>query len=239
MIVTGASSGLGEALTLRFAADGMKVCAVARSRDKLKQLAERYPDNIDVYPTDVSDAKQVKMSFAAILEKYPAIDVLINNASVLNHAKFGEVDFEIIDRVIDTNLKGTMYCTYAVLPSMMDCKAGRIINIASVAGLPGGRLPAPPGVVSFGDYHASKFGVVGFGDMIAQGLLQYGIHVITLCPGGINTPLWEKNGVNVYPGDPNELIQPEEIGDLIAFLLEQPNSTLYKQLFFFPTNEWH
>lgn len=239
IVVTGASSGLGKALALSFASRGMTVCALARSEDKLRTMAKEHPNRIEPYPTDVSDAKQVKETFKTILRKHRTIDVLINNAGVTHPARFGEEDFETIDRVIDTNLKGTMYCTYAVLPAMMARKKGRIINIASTAGIPGGRLRATSGVVSFGDYRASKYGVVGFGDALAGNLLQHGILLTTLCPGGIDTPLWIRNGKSTYPGDTDKLIKPEEIVDLVEFLLKQPDSTLYKALIFFPTVEWH
>jgi len=239
IVVTGASSGLGKALALSFASRGMTVCALARSEDKLKTMAEGQPNRIEPYPTDVSDAKQVKESFRAILRKHPAIDVLINNAGITHPARFGEEDFETIDRVIDTNLKGTMYCTYAVLPGMMARKKGRIINIASMAGVPGARNRATSSKVGFGDYGASKYGVVGFGDALAGDLLHHGILLTTLCPGGIDTPLWIRNGKSAYPGDTNKLIKPEEIADLVEFLLKQPASTLYKTLLFFPTVEWH
>lgn len=239
MVVTGASSGVGRALALHFAAKGMTVCALARREGKLRELQEQHPENIEPYPTDVSDASQVKDTFAAILAAHPQIDVLINNAGVLNRAQFGDEDFEVIDRVIDTNLKGTMYCTYAVLPAMMARGRGRIINISSTAGIPGEHIGPEAGIVRFGDYAASKFGVVGFGDLIARDLRHYGILLTTLCPGGIRTPIWEKDGENVYRGDPDDLMAPEEIADLVEFLLDQPDRTLYKTVVFFPTCEWH
>ena len=235
MIITGATSGLGEAFVLRFAREGRSICAIARNETKLATLVDKYPGIIEAYPTDIADAKQVKRTFAAIHEKHAVIQVLINNAGVLNRTRFGEADWEIIDKVIDTNLKGTMYCTYAALPSMIARKEGTIINIASTAGIPGSRLVAGPGrgTISLGDYGASKFGVVGFGDTLARDLLYYGIHLITLCPGGMDTPMARGRE------DASELTKPEEVAELVAFLLKQPKNTLYKQVVLFPTNEWH
>ena len=160
MVITGASSGLGKTLAEHFATKGWTVCAVARSRDKLVELREAYPEKIFAYPTDISNAKQVKASFAAIHETHNPIDVLINNAGVVPQWKqFGKDDFEVIDQTIDINLKGTMYCTYAVLPGMLERKDGRIINIASRVGLVEGRPPGPDAPLGFADYGASKLGM--------------------------------------------------------------------------------
>ena len=107
-VITGASSGVGKALAVRFASEGNTICALARSRDKPESLAGQYPDTVDIYPTDVSDANQVKHSFTAILEKHGAVDVLINNAGVHKTCNFDREDIESIDRIIDVNLKGTI-----------------------------------------------------------------------------------------------------------------------------------
>jgi len=236
MVITGASSGLGKCLAEHFASKGWTVCALARSRDRLKALEEAYPGNVFAYPTDVSDAKQVKASFAAIHQERGPVDVLINNAGIVPQDEvFGKDDFEVIDRTIDTNLKGTMYCTYAVLPSMLERKDGRIINIASRAGVVGGEGRADPdGPLNFGDYGASKFGVVGFGHHLGRRLLPRGILMTTLCPGGINTPVADAWGV-----DKNMLMQPEQIADLIEFLLKQEKNIFFKQMLFFAGFEWH
>jgi len=236
MIVTGASSGLGKCLAEHFASQGWTVCAVARSRNRLEQLQKAYPENIFAYPTDVSDARQVKASFAAIQEERGPVAVLINDAGIVpQDTEFGKDDFEVIDKTIDTNLKGTMYCTYAVLPGMLERRDGRIINIASRAGVVGGAGRADPdGPLGFCDYGASKFGVVGFGHHMARQLLPRGILMTTLCPGGINTPV-----ADAWNVDRDKLIQPEQVADLIDFLLLQEKNVFYKQMLFFAGFEWH
>ncbi len=233
MVVTGASSGVGKAIAERFARDGWPVCALARSEDKLEALAEAH-ESVEAYPTDVSDAAQVKRTFAAILDRHPRVDALVNNAGVTNDEHFGEADFTVIDRVIDTNLKGAMYCTYAVLPSMMEHREGRIINVASTAGIPGEHIAPPAGTVRFADYGASKFGLVGFADFMARDLRHYNIQMTTLCPGGIDTPI-RGDGDE----DASKLMRPEEVAKLVEFILEQRPNTLYKQVVFFPMCEWH
>ena len=168
--------------------------------------------------------------FKKIISSHGEIDVLINNASVVQMKKFEEQDVDIIDSIIDTNLKGTMYVTHFALPAILKKKHAHIINIDSVAGTHG----IPDQAV----YCASKHGVVGFGDVIAQELIDRGIKVVTICPGGIRTPLWNTE-TNPYPGDIEKIMDPQEIVDLIDFILKQPETTLYKKIILFPANEWH
>ncbi len=227
MVITGASSGLGKIMATEFAKKGNIVCAVARSADKLKELADKYPENIFTYSADVGDVKHVQAVFEQIYKDHKKIDVLINNASVFNSCLFHEEKLENIDTLINANLKGTMYCTHAVLKSMVEQKSGHVINIASVSGTHG--LPTQA------IYGASKHGVVGFSDVIGQEVKEHGVHVCAICPGGIDTPLW--NADNPYPGEKNDLIKPEELTELIEFILKQP--TLYKKLIMFPMSEWH
>ena len=121
---------------------------------------------------------------------------------------------------------------------MIERGDGRIINISSCAGIQGERVAPRSGKVTISAYSASKFGVVGFGEM-ARSLSMNGLLMTTLCPGGINTPFWTKDGRSGYAGDQGELTDPEEIAELIEFLIQQPKKTLFKQLVFFPTVEWH
>jgi short-subunit dehydrogenase len=230
MVITGASSGVGEALSVHFTGNGYTVCAIARDREKLKALENQCDGALHVYPCELQSVDNVKETFARILDEHGHIDVLINNAGVFELKPFREQEIETIDRIIDTNLKGSMYCTYLTIPSMIARKEGRIINIASVAGT--------WGMAGQVIYCASKHGLVGFGDALARELREHGVLLVTLCPGGIDTPLWRSED-NPYPGDVNRLMKPGELVDLIDFILGQPKGTLYKKIVFFPTNEWH
>ena len=160
MIVTGASTGVGRATALRFAEEGYTVYALARSADKLAQLSQNSAGNIIDKPTDVSDSQQVQATFDSIIAEQGRIDVLVNNAGVTTDGQ--PVDFQLIDRIIDVNLKGTMYCTYATLPIMQQQGEGRIINVASIAGVD---------INHFGGnglYTASKHGMVAFSEAIGK-----------------------------------------------------------------------
>ena len=229
MVITGASTGVGRAAAVRFASEGYKVCALARSKDKLDQLATECGANIFPFPTYVSDSDQVGRVFEDILAQHSSVDVLINNAGVVPEGD--SIDFDMIDRVIDTNLKGAMYCTYAALPAMRRAGKGRIINVASIAGVD----IAPRG--NDGLYAASKFGMVAFSESIGKMLRREGILVTALSPGGIDTPLWNEG--HPYPLDKQMMIQPEEVADLIAYILAQPARTLFKNVIFVPVvEEW-
>ncbi|MFW6180538.1 MAG: SDR family oxidoreductase [Spirochaetota bacterium] len=232
MIVTGASSGVGRALALHFAGEGYTVCAVARTREKLAELensARGAPGAVYPYPCDVRSSGRVQEVFSRIFEEHGGPDVLVNNAGVVKMERFHLQAMESIDWMIDTNLKGAMYCTRMVVPSMIEGGRGRIINVASVAGTWGMKNQVI--------YGASKHGLVGFGDALGRELAPLGVQVITLCPGGIDTPLWRED--NPYPGREKRLIDPEELVDLVSFILRQPAGTLYKKIVFFPVTEWH
>ncbi len=227
MVITGASTGLGKVMALKFAKDGYKIRAVARSKEKLEDMANQIHGQIFTYSADVGDTSQVTNTFNKIFSEHQKIDVLINNASVFNSCNFYEEELNNVERIIDTNLKGTMFCTHAVLKSMVEQKDGHIINIASVSGT--------HGIPQQAIYGASKHGVVDFSDVIGQEVKEFGVHVSAICPGGIDTPLWNES--NPYPGVVEDLIAPEELTDLVAFVLEKP--TLYKKLIMFPMSEWH
>jgi NAD(P)-dependent dehydrogenase (short-subunit alcohol dehydrogenase family) len=229
MVITGAASGLGRALAFHLAEQGNRVCALGRRAEALEELRRACPDRIKSYPVDITCAGAVQQVFAEILNEHARLDVLINNAGVFHTAPFHEESFENIDRIVDTNLKGLMYCTRAALPSMIAQKGGRIINISSVSGING-----IPGQAIYG---ASKHGVQGFADVVAREVREHGVLVTNLCPGGIATPLWGDQ--NPYPGEKADLIQCEEIVGLVEFLLAQPDHTLYRKLVFFPRSEWH
>lgn len=227
MVITGASNGVGRAASLRFAAEGYVVCALARSVDKLEMLAAEGGGKIYPYPTDVSDSGQVERVFKKILAEHNTIDVLINNAGVTVGKQ--PVDFAMIDRIIDTNLKGTMYCTFAALPTMRQHGEGRIVNVASIAGVD----IIPEG--SNGLYTASKHGVVAFSEALGKMVRRDGILVTALCPGGIDTDLWSEE--NPYPYSRDSMLRPEEVADLIAYVLAQPKRTLFKNVTFVPVVE--
>jgi 3-oxoacyl-[acyl-carrier protein] reductase len=228
-VVTGASRGVGEALALRMAKEGYSVAALARSENKLKDLALAH-DSIIPCPVDVSDSIAVTEVINSLEADHGPIEVLINNAAVVQNIPFADQSLERVDQIIDINLKGTLYVTHAAIQHMIPRRRGRIVNISSVAGV--------RGIEGQASYCASKHGMVGFADTLAQELVPHNIPVTTICPGAIDTPLWNPE-TNPYPGDVSKTIQPEEIVGLVLYLLSQHDHTLFKLIVMFPTNEWH
>lgn len=174
---------------------------------------------------------------AAVLRDLGPIDVLIPNAAQSHDGKpFWELPIEDVDRIVDVNLKGTMYVVHSVLKDMARRNSGRIIAIASVAGT--------WGIPNESCYVASKHGMVGFMDTIANETRSTNICVTTLCPGGIDTPWWTKDhpyGENKQHdnGSTSHLIQTQEFVDIIEHQLAQPTNRVWRRLIFFPKNEWH
>lgn len=230
-VITGASRGVGEALALRLAQEGHRVAALARNEEALKAIASQAPeDSIIACPLDVSDATAVQQCIDSLDAEHGPIGVLVNNAAVVQNIPFAEQSLERVDEIIDTNLKGTMYVTHAAIQHMIPRKKGRIINISSVAGM--------RGILGQASYCASKHGMIGFADALTQELIPHNIQVASICPGAIDTPLWDPEK-NPYPGDVSKTIQPEEIVDLVVYLLNQPDHTIFKRIMLFPSNEWH
>ena len=125
VVITGASSGIGRAIVERLVGNGMTVCALARRVEKLKELEDAFPGKVYGYSVDVSDLEQVRATFARIRDERGGVDALINNAGILPATQLGRDDVASIHATIDINLKGTMFCTYEVVPGMVERRAGR------------------------------------------------------------------------------------------------------------------
>ncbi len=238
MIITGASSGVGRGLAIHFAKQNWKVAAIARSAEKLAEVKSECPDNITTFICDISKSCEVRKTFDAIITDFKQIDVLVNNAGMNAGGNMDDNKLNIIDLGIDVNIKGTMYCSGAVVPIMKKAKSGQIINIASIAGLSGGLADEwiNPDKTNFCVYGTAKAAIIHFTESLSKQLLPCGIRTTCLCPGGIQTPLWEKQGG--YPDSNAKLITVKDINNLIQFLVEQPNNILYKNMTLFPINEW-
>ncbi len=230
VVITGASKGIGEAISLRLSSEGYRVCAIARGTKELKQLTVKGGTNIIPFQADVTDPRKIEEIFQHIEKDLGPIQVLINNAGIYQGIHFWDQDISTINTIIDINLKGSLFCTRLILPYFISRRKGRIINIASVSGVRG--IPKETA------YGAAKHGMVGMADALAQEVKPYGILVTTICPGAVDTPLW-REGDTVYHGDLNQVMRPEEIAGLVSFLLAQSEHTIYKRIVVFPHNEWH
>lgn len=204
-VITGAGSGLGASLALKYAEMGYHVTLLGRTYSKLRYIADKMTsDRVSLYTIDVSSAEEVEKVFKDIREESGKIDVLVNNAGV---GVFDEAEYlttDVIDQMIDINLKGTIFCTQAVLPEMKERNDGTIIQVISTAGL--------EGKASESIYCASKFGQRGFTESIIKELKDTNIHVLAAYMGGMKTSFWN----DMYSKDEIEhLMDPDDVADII------------------------
>lgn len=177
VVVTGASSGIGEATAREFAASGSKVMLAARSGHRLAEIvhqlrSENYEASYTV--TDVTREEDCRKLIESTIARYGAIDILINNAGISMRANFRDVDMRVLHSLMDVNFWGTVYCTKYALPYLLASK-GFLVGISSVAGFHG--LPGRTG------YSASKFAMHGFMETVRIENLKKGLHVIIVAPG--------------------------------------------------------
>lgn len=173
-LVTGGGRGIGRAIASALAQRGARVSIVSRSS------ATR---------ADVTDEEQVRQAFAVCREANGPIEILVNNSGIAESAPLARTDRAMWDRIIATNLTGTFLCTQEAVPDMIAAKWGRIVNVASTAGLGGAPYLAA--------YCASKHGVIGFTRAIAAELAKSGVTVNAVCPGYTETEMMERAIANI------------------------------------------
>lgn len=174
VIVTGASSGIGEALAKRFASLGAHVTAGARSLDKLEKVVAQLPVEGLAVACDVSREEDCKRLIERTVEKFGRVDILVNNAGISMRALFDDVDLDVLRRLMDTNFWGCVYCTKYALPHIQQSR-GSIVGISSVAGFHG--LPGRTG------YSSSKYAMHGLLETVRIENLKKKVHVLIVAPG--------------------------------------------------------
>lgn len=183
VIVTGASSGIGEATAREFAANGSKVMLAARSEERLEQIVREIREQggeAGYMRTDVSKEEDCRSLVERTIQKYGTVDILINNAGISMRALFSDVDLGVLHRLMNVNFWGTVYCTKYALPYLISNK-GSLVGVSSVAGFHG--LPGRTG------YSASKFAIHGFLETIRIENLKSGLHVMVIAPGFTSTKI--------------------------------------------------
>nr|WP_295773075.1 SDR family oxidoreductase [Rhodoferax sp.] len=178
-LITGASSGIGEALAGCFAAAQHDVILVARSEGKLKtvadNLASKHGVNVTVQPSDLSKPGAAARLLATLSHKHSSVDVLVNCAGVLEQGAFTAIDHAKHQNIIDLNISGLTAMLSAFVPGMVERGRGRVLNVASVAAF----QPVP----TLASYSASKAYVLSLSESLAEELRGTGVTVTTLCPG--------------------------------------------------------
>ncbi|MCZ6674818.1 MAG: SDR family NAD(P)-dependent oxidoreductase [Verrucomicrobia bacterium] len=213
VVITGAGRGIGKATALLFASEGAKVVLAARNRTQLEEVASHIADlkgECLILPTDVSIENEVTACFDQALGHFGRIDILINNAGVLYNGPFLETSLEVWDQLLGVNLRGVILCTRAALPTMVANGSGKIINVASGAGLRG----LPGGSV----YAASKAAVIALGASLAGEVEANGIKVNTICPGPINTEMQNPSRHKDAVQKSSKLLPPDDVAGAALYL---------------------
>ncbi|HEX7381110.1 MAG TPA: SDR family NAD(P)-dependent oxidoreductase [Nevskiaceae bacterium] len=225
-LVTGGSRGIGAAIARRLVADGHRVTILDVRLEGAQQLATKDPEHLHAVAADITSEQQVQAAVADANQRFGRVDILVNNAGMASSAPFLKMDLALWQRMLDVNLTGTMLCTHAVLPAMVEAGWGRIVNIASTAG--------KVGYAYVTAYVAAKHGVVGLTRALALEMAKKGVTVNAVCPGYANTDLVKesirrvvaKTGrseesaleefIKVNPQ--HRLVEPVEVADTVAWL---------------------
>lgn len=226
-VVTGAGRGIGRAIALELAGMGAKVALVARNATELEQTARDAGRNSRVITADVRRKDDVHRLLDEASSTLGPVDILVNAAGVGVFGRVTDFSDADYDAILDTNLRGIfMACRY-VLPSMITRGQGDIINIASIAG----KVGSPTRAV----YCASKFGVVGFSQSLAEEVRQHGIRVSVVCPGSTDTS---------FSSDPHregkvrgKMLSPSDVAHAIRMLVTQEPNSFISEIILRPTQK--
>ena len=236
--ITGASSGIGEAIALAAAEAGAAVALAARREDRIAELAKRICDDggrAVALPTDVSDERQARAFVEHAYEQLGGLDGLINNAGVMLLGPIPGAPTDEWRRMIDVNLYGVLYCTHAALPVMLQGDGPRdIVNVSSVAG----RVAR----AGSGVYNLTKWGVNAFSEALRQEVTEQGIRITVVEPGAVATELPGHNRPEIQEVMQNAFkgITPLEAGDIaraVVYVLSQPPNVAINEVLIRPTSQ--
>jgi len=225
-VVTGGGSGIGRAVALSLARLGAAVTVMGRRRERLDGTVAALGAGHGAQACDVTDQDSVARAFAQAAEALGPVAILVNNAGIAQSAPFGRTDRAMLDGIMATNLTGPWLCTQAVLPGMLAAGWGRVVSVASTAGL--------IGYAYVSAYCASKHAVIGLTRSLALETARSGVTVNAVCPGYVETEIVQEAIANIVAktgrsvdearaslterNPQKRLIQPEEVGEAVAWL---------------------
>ena len=229
-VITGASSGIGEATARLLVSEGVRVVLVARRRERIAALVEDLGDAAVALTADVGDASAVASVFAEVEQRFGGLDLLFNNAGLGVNARFEASDPADWKRMIDVNLYGVLHCTQAAIPLMRGRAGAMISSVSSV----GGRY----GTESWSVYSATKFAVVGFHDALRKELGGEGIRVSVIEPGAV----WTEFGENVSEAmrerrESLDALTSEDVAQALVYAFAQPPRVLVEEILIRPVRQ--
>jgi 3-oxoacyl-[acyl-carrier protein] reductase len=227
-LVTGASRGIGFAIARKLGLMGAKVAICARNSGKLEDAAARLGnDGVEVLAAtaDVASAAEVASLVTKAEKSLGSIEILVNNAGIGYFGPVQEADEKNWDSVLDTNLKSVFLLSKAVAPGMIERRSGHIINIGSLAG----KNAFKNGSI----YCASKWGLMGLTECMAEDLREYGIRVTVICPGSVATEF----GSPASKKNPQKMLQPDDIAHAVEMLVTQATQSFISEVLIRPTQK--
>lgn len=228
-LITGAGKGIGRALAIALAQEGVNVGLVARTAADLELVADElraYDVKTVVATADVADIEAVNAAVAKVKAGLGHIDILINNAGISSFGSFMELEPERWEQIVKVNLFGPYYMTRAVLPDMLERKTGDIVNISSTAGKSGNAVTSA--------YSASKFALIGMSESLMQEVRKQNIRVTTLTPSTIATDM--AKDLKLTDGNPDRVMQAEDFAEMIVLQLKLNRRVFVKEASIWSTN---
>lgn len=210
-VVTGAGSGIGEAIATLLHEEGAKVVLAGRNKEKLQNVANQLSqDNVKVVPTDVTNKEEVDELIKIAQETFGRLDIVINSAGQMLSSKITDYQVDEWDSMIDVNIKGTLYTAQAALPTMLEQSSGRLINIASISGFEVTKISTI--------YSATKVAVHTITQGLEKELAKTGVKVTSISPGMVDTAI-----TAAYNPSDRKKLDPQDIAEAVLYALTQPS----------------
>ncbi|HEA6583643.1 TPA: SDR family oxidoreductase [Staphylococcus aureus] len=209
-VVTGAGSGIGEAIATLLHEEGAKVVLAGRNKEKLQNVANQLSqDSVKVVPTDVTNKEEVDELIKIAQQTFGGLDIVINSAGQMLSSKITDYQVDEWDSMIDVNIKGTLYTAQAALPTMLEQSSGHLINIASISGFEVTK--------SSTIYSATKAAVHTITQGLEKGLAKTGVKVTSISPGMVDTAI-----TAAYNPTDRKKLEPQDIAEAVLYALTQP-----------------
>ncbi|CAC7134757.1 Short-chain alcohol dehydrogenase [Staphylococcus aureus] len=209
-VVTGAGSGIGEAIATLLHEEGAKVVLAGRNKEKLQNVANQLSqDNVKVVPTDVTNKEEVDELIKIAQQTFGSLDIVINSAGQMLSSKITDYQVDEWDSMIDVNIKGTLYTAQAALPTMLEQSSGHLINIASISGFEVTK--------SSTIYSATKAAVHTITQGLEKELAKTGVKVTSISPGMVDTAI-----TAAYNPTDRKKLEPQDIAEAVLYALTQP-----------------